>query len=71
MESELLTLTITDRNLSIILAKWPHTASQLSNRYLPLLEDQVCEVGANLKKHTHTFTAIVEWGHYYKRDVII
>ncbi len=26
----------------------PHTASQLSNRYLPLLEDQVCEVGANI-----------------------
>ncbi len=36
----------------------PHTASQLSNRYLPLLEDQVCEVGANLK-NTHTFTATV------------
>ncbi len=28
----------------------PHTASQLSNRYLPLLEDQVGKVGANLKK---------------------
>ncbi len=37
----------------------PHTASQLSNRYLPLLEDQVCEVGANLKKHTHTHTRLL------------